>query len=84
MFLARKEGKPEKRSVTVGKQSDEKVEIVRGLAEGDEVLLERPKETPAAAEPQKEAPKKPAEKPAAKEPAKKAPEKKAPGEKKAK
>jgi len=89
VFLARKEGKPEKRSVTVGKQSEDKVEIVRGLAEGDEVMLERPKETPAAAEPQKEAAKKPAESPAAKEPAKKppapeAPKKPGPAEKKAK
>jgi multidrug efflux pump subunit AcrA (membrane-fusion protein) len=78
VFLARKEAKPEKRSVTVGKQSEDKVEIVRGLGEGDEVLLERPKETPAGAEPQKEAAKKPAEAPAKKEPAKKGPaEKKA-------
>jgi len=32
-----------KRYVTVGKRSDERVEIVKGLAPGDVVLLERPK-----------------------------------------
>jgi multidrug efflux pump subunit AcrA (membrane-fusion protein) len=37
-------GKPKKRPVTAGKRADDRVEIVRGLAEGDEILLERPKE----------------------------------------
>ena len=37
-------GKPKKRPVTVGKKADDRVEIVRGLAAGDEILLERPKE----------------------------------------
>jgi len=37
-------GKAKKRPVTVGKRADDRVEIVRGLAEGDEILLERPKE----------------------------------------
>jgi len=37
-------GKPKKRTVTVGKRADDRVEIVRGLAAGDEILLERRKE----------------------------------------
>jgi RND family efflux transporter MFP subunit len=44
VFVVR-QGKPEKRDVTVGKRADDRVQIVRGLAEGDEVLLEKPKET---------------------------------------
>ncbi len=36
-------GKPEKRAVTVGKRNDKQVEILSGLKEGEEVLLERPK-----------------------------------------
>jgi len=81
VFLARKEGKPEKRPVKAGKQSDDKIEIIRGLAEGDEILLERPKETPASAEAKKEEAKQPAPPPAAKEPAKKEPAKKEPEKK---
>jgi multidrug efflux pump subunit AcrA (membrane-fusion protein) len=38
-----------KRPVTVGKRSEERVEIVRGLAEGDAILLERPKDAAPAA-----------------------------------
>ena len=37
--------KPEKRPVTVGKRNDKQVEILQGLAEGDQVLLERPKDS---------------------------------------
>ena len=67
VFLKRKEGKPEKHPVTIGKRSDDKMEILRGLSEGDEILLERPKDKPAAKEPAK----KEADTPKAKEPAKK-------------
>ncbi len=42
VFLAVKEGKPEKRTVKVGKRSAGKVEILEGLREGDEILLENP------------------------------------------
>ena len=34
--------KPEKREVTVGKRNEKQVEILSGLREGEEVLLERP------------------------------------------
>ncbi len=37
-------GKPEKRLVTVGQRNDKEVEILSGLHEGEEVLLERPKD----------------------------------------
>ncbi len=37
-------GKPKRRDVVVGKKGDEKVEVVRGLSEGDEILLERPRD----------------------------------------
>jgi multidrug resistance efflux pump len=42
VYLARKEGKPEKRSVMVGKTSAGKTEVTEGLQEGDEILLEKP------------------------------------------
>jgi hypothetical protein len=71
VFVAGKDGKPQKRPVVIGKKTDDKVEIIRGLAEQDEVLLERPKEPSAGAEPKKETPTKAAETPKAKEPAKK-------------
>jgi multidrug efflux pump subunit AcrA (membrane-fusion protein) len=38
-----KGGKPEKRTVKVGPASGERVEIVDGLAEGDEILASKPK-----------------------------------------
>jgi len=44
VFVVQK-GKPQKRDVTAGKRTDDRVQIVAGLAEGDEVLLEKPKET---------------------------------------
>jgi macrolide-specific efflux system membrane fusion protein len=44
VFVAGKDGKPQKRPVVVGKKGDDKVEIIRGLTEQEEVLLERPKE----------------------------------------
>jgi HlyD family secretion protein len=36
--------KPQKRDVTVGKHNEKQAEILKGLAVGDEVLLERPKD----------------------------------------
>jgi len=58
VFVLGKDGKPQKRAVVVGKKGEDKVEIVRGLAENDEVLLERPKDKAAG----EEAKQKPAEK----------------------
>ncbi len=60
VFVVGKDGKPQKRPVAVGKKADDKVEIVRGLTEQDEVLLERPqeKEKTGSAEPKKEPTKK--------------------------
>ncbi len=43
VYLLGKKDKPTKRYVTLGKRNDEKVEIVKGLDEGDKVLLEKPK-----------------------------------------
>jgi len=43
VYLLRKKGKPKKQSVTVGKRTATKVEILKGLSEGDQVLLEAPK-----------------------------------------
>jgi multidrug efflux pump subunit AcrA (membrane-fusion protein) len=43
VFLATKGGKHEKRTVTIGKKTDKKIEILQGLKEGDEILLEKPK-----------------------------------------
>jgi hypothetical protein len=42
VYRLTKDGKPEKRNVTVGKKADRKAEIVEGLQEGDEILLEKP------------------------------------------
>ncbi len=44
VYVLEKEGKPEKRAVTLGEKTDKQVEILKGLAEGDKVLLEAPKE----------------------------------------
>jgi len=44
VYVVAKDGKPQKREVTVGKRSDKQVEILRGLSEGDEILAEAPKE----------------------------------------
>ena len=44
VYLQGKDGKPEKRVVKVGERNDKQVEVLEGLAEGDEVLLEKPKE----------------------------------------
>ena len=43
VYLVRKKGKPKKRYVTLGKRNDKQVEILRGLSEGNKVLLEPPK-----------------------------------------
>ena len=42
VYLLVKDGKHEKRTVTVGKKTDGKIEIVQGLQAGDEILLEKP------------------------------------------
>ncbi len=48
VYQPNKDGKPEKRSVTIGKTSGGKTEILAGLQEGDEILLDKPgpKKTP--------------------------------------
>ncbi len=43
VYLLDKDGKPKKQYVTVGKRTDKKVEILKGLSEGDKILLERSK-----------------------------------------
>jgi multidrug efflux pump subunit AcrA (membrane-fusion protein) len=42
--LPGKKGKVEKREVTLGKRNDKQVEVLKGLAEGDEILAEFPKD----------------------------------------
>ncbi len=44
VYFLNKKGKPKKRPVQVGHRTAEKVEILKGLAEGDKILLERPKD----------------------------------------
>ncbi len=44
VYLQTKDGKAEKREVTVGKQNDKQVEILKGLSAGDKVLQEAPKD----------------------------------------
>lgn len=44
VYLVGKDGKPAKRNVTTGEKTDKLVEIAEGLAEGDKVLVEAPKE----------------------------------------
>jgi HlyD family secretion protein len=44
VYLAKPGAKPEKRTVKVGKRTEAKVEVLDGLAEGDEVLLKKPTE----------------------------------------
>lgn len=43
VYLVGKGDKPEKRPVTLGKRNDKQVEVLKGLAEGDNILLEKPK-----------------------------------------
>jgi multidrug efflux pump subunit AcrA (membrane-fusion protein) len=44
VYVSKKDAKPEKRPVAVGKKTDKAVEITEGLKEGDVVLLEKPEE----------------------------------------
>jgi multidrug efflux pump subunit AcrA (membrane-fusion protein) len=44
VYVLNKEGKPAKRPVTVGERTSKQTEILKGLAEGEKVLLEAPKE----------------------------------------
>ncbi len=44
VFLVAKDGKPQRREVTLGRKTDKQVEILKGLAEGDKILMEPPKE----------------------------------------
>ena len=44
VYLQGKGGKPQKRVVTLGERNDRQIEVLGGLAEGDEILLEKPKE----------------------------------------
>ena len=44
VYLVGKDGKAAKKAVTVGQKTDKLLEIAEGLAEGDEVLLEAPKD----------------------------------------
>ena len=44
VYLVGKDGKAAKKTVTVGQKTDKLLEIAEGLAEGDKVLLEAPKE----------------------------------------
>ena len=57
VYLLRKKGKPKKQSVTVGKRTATKVEILKGLSEGDQVLLKAPKKEKPSEE-EKKPPKK--------------------------
>jgi multidrug efflux pump subunit AcrA (membrane-fusion protein) len=44
VYLLDKSGKPEKREVKVGKQTEKQAEIRKGLKQGDKILLEAPKD----------------------------------------
>ncbi len=44
VYLLTKDGKTEKTDVTIGKQTDKQMEILKGLSEGDKILLEAPKD----------------------------------------
>lgn len=44
VYLPSKDGKPQRRDVTIGKRSDKLVEIVAGLKEGEEILADAPKD----------------------------------------
>ena len=44
VYVQGKDGKPQKRSVTLGERNDKQAEVLQGLAAGDEILLEKPKE----------------------------------------
>jgi multidrug resistance efflux pump len=44
VYLVSKDGKPQKRAVTLGEKNEKQVEVLDGLAAGDEILQEKPKE----------------------------------------
>lgn len=44
VYVLDKDGKPAKCDVTLGQKADKQVEILKGVAEGDKVLLEAPKD----------------------------------------
>jgi multidrug efflux pump subunit AcrA (membrane-fusion protein) len=44
VYLQGKNGKPQKRVVSLGERNDKQVEVLEGLAAGDEILQEKPKE----------------------------------------
>jgi multidrug resistance efflux pump len=44
VYLVGKNGKPQKRTVTTGEHNEKQVEVLSGLAAGDEILQEKPKE----------------------------------------
>ncbi len=43
VYVVAKKGEPKKKRVTVGRRTSDKAEILKGLSEGNEVLLEKPK-----------------------------------------
>ena len=44
VYLVGKDGKPKKRTVTLGERNEKQVEVLSGLAAGEEILSEKPKE----------------------------------------
>jgi len=44
VYLAAESGKPKKQAVVVGQKSGDKVEILEGLEDGDEILAQKPEE----------------------------------------
>ncbi len=44
VYLVGKKGKPQKRTVTLGERNEKQVEVLSGLAVGDEILQDKPKE----------------------------------------
>ena len=44
VYLLGKDDKPQKRGVTLGRRNEKQVEVLQGLAVGDRILLEKPKD----------------------------------------
>jgi multidrug resistance efflux pump len=44
VYLVGKDGKPQKRTVSLGEHNDKQVEVLQGLAAGEEILQDKPKE----------------------------------------
>jgi HlyD family secretion protein len=44
VYLQGKDGKPQKRFVTLGERNEKQVEVLNGLAAGDEILQDKPKD----------------------------------------